>query len=562
MDRSQSFEIQNTQNISYQIATTALTDMEISTIELPPNVSISSVLTPKTRFLVTYKAVFTEKYIQALLWNIPIVTSQFLYDPTLNYKAFEMRPFQGAVFTTSGISDETYNNYFILLGAKYEQNCTIFIDFLVCDNEDSEKYRFCRKYEIPIIKTSQVFSGNYVLFKKKTKYDARQLRPKAMFFEKVFFIDPKLPKQLFNKLRRIVIENEGTRVSSISEDTEYVVTLSYDEYREHSSKLIHYQYIFDCFESNSLLYSDFYRYHFPISKIILQSTISVVDKDMENAGEYVYKLKSLGSNVRNSLDSRCTHYVAKDINLNSLKPFIRDSSSQTGRQKGDESRLPFMVLSPDWVDQCLILLKHVKEGRFSTNRPTLSLRKRLSLKKQEEMVFQFTGLPSLFKDEAIRKFRSFGIKFVDSDKFEGCTHLIMGSLSSSEKFFCSLVSGCWILTPDFIQDFENQANFDFEKYEWTSSDDMTQRDKKTVDSIRKWRTRIQDTRRKPFHRWNAKFYCPEYKLDNYKNLILAGGGSMDDSRPYTHIFVDKNYGGEIKEDKSVSADSIFSYLFK
>ncbi|ELA41612.1 uncharacterized protein VICG_01360 [Vittaforma corneae ATCC 50505] len=345
-------------------------------------------------------------------------------DPEL--QGFEIKPFQGAVFTTSGISEEIYNNYFILLGAKYEPNCSIFTDFLVCDNEDSEKYKFCKKYEIPVIKTSQVFSGNYSLFKKKTKYDAKQLRPKAMFFERVFYIDPKLPKQLFNKLRRIIIENEGTRVSLISEDTEYVITFNYDEYREHSSKLIHYQYIFDCFESNSLLYSGFYRYHFPISKVVLQNAVSVVDKDMENANEYIYKLKSLGSNVKGVLDSRCTHYITKDANLSSLKSFVNDPNSQMGGQKDDEQRFPFLVLSPDWVDQCLILLKHTKESKFSANKLTLNFRRRLSFKKQEEMVFQFTGLPLFFKDEAIRKFRNFGIKFVDSDKFEGCTHLIMG----------------------------------------------------------------------------------------------------------------------------------------
>ena len=164
MDRSQSFEIQNTQNTHFQVPTTALTQAELSTVELPSYITISPTLTPKSRVLVSYKAVFTDKYIQALQWNIPIVNSQFLYSLNSHHKAFEMKPFQGAVFTTSQVTEEIYSNYFVLLGAKYEPNCSIFVDFLICDNEDSEKYDFCRKYEIPIIKTSQVFSGDYSAF--------------------------------------------------------------------------------------------------------------------------------------------------------------------------------------------------------------------------------------------------------------------------------------------------------------------------------------------------------------------------------------------------------------
>jgi len=546
---SQSFEIQNTQNTTFQIATTALTQLELSTVELPPNITISHTLTPKTRFLVTYKAVFTEKYIQALHWNIPIVNTQFLHNITSNYKAFEIRPFQGAVFSTSGISDEIYNNYFILLGARYEPNCSVFIDFLICDNEDSEKYTFCRKYEIPVIRTSQVFTGDYTIFKKKTKYDAKQLQPKAMFIDRVFYINPKLPKQLFNKLRRIVIENEGTRVSLINSETEFIITHTHDELGEHASRLIHYQYIFDCVESNSLLYPDFYRLHPPTSKVILRDVISVVDINMDNAAEYLRKLKSLGSAIRGVPDLRCTHYFTRG----------------TGKIKqltGSGERVPYRILTPDWIDQCLTMLRHVKEGRFSSSRPVLGLKKKLSLKKHEDVVFQFTGLPAFFKDEAIKKFRSYGVRFIDSEKFENCTHLIMGSLCLSEKFLCGVVSGCWILTPDFIQDFENQANFDYEKYEWVGTAGMTPRDKKTADSIRRWRTQIQTTGRKPFRHWNVKFYSAEAKLESYRSLIAVGGGETTDAKAYTHVFIDKSFTEKVDDERAVSADSIFSYIFK
>lgn len=563
MDKSQGFEIQNTQNVNFSISTTAITESELSLIDLPQGITISPTLTPKTRFLITYKAVFTEKYIQALIWNIPILNPEFLFNITANFKNYEMKPFQGAVFTTSGVSDEIFNNYFVLLGAIYEPNCSIFIDFLICDNEDSEKYKFCIKYEIPVIKTSQVFSNNYSLFKKKTKYDAMQIQPKTMFFGKIFFLDSKLPKPLFNKLRRIIIENEGTRVSTINEETNFVITLNYNDYKAYSSKLLHYQYIFDCSTCNSLLYPEFYKFNFSYSNSILLNTLIAVDKSMVNANEYINKLISLGSTVKNQLDLRCTHYITTDPSINRLKSLLLSNINQQDKKKSEEQNFPFLILSPEWIDQCLSLLKHVKEGRFGANRPTLNLKRRLSLKKQEEPVFQFTGLPPLFKDEAIKKLKDFGIKFIDSDKFDkSCTHLIMGTINSSEKFFCSLVNGCWILKPNFIDDFENQANFEYESYEWVSMDDMTPKEKKAIESIKKWRIKIQESKRKAFYKWNVKIYCTEAKMENYKNLILAGDGTMDDTKPYTHVFVDKSYKEKVNNEKAVSTDSIFSYLFK
>lgn len=564
MEISQSFEIENTPIQKFSIATTAISEDELALIDLPPHISLCSTLTPKARLLVTYKAVFTEKYVQALKWKIPIVGANYLYDLHSNYKRYELRPFQGALFSTSGIGEEIYSNYLVLLGAKYEPNCTIFIDFLICDNTDSEKYKFCQKYSIPIVKTSEVFGGNYSVFMKKMKYDAKQLRPKAMFFEKVFYLDPKLPKVLFNKLRRMIIENEGTRVSTLSDEIDYAVTQNFEQFMECHSKVIHYQYVFDCQCSASLLFPEFYKVNQVPQKTILPEVIAVVDKRLDNANEYANKLKSMGATVKGSLDMRVTHYFSRDVDRSIYRLFSEPTEASCSKQKGKnpESLLPFRILNPDWIDQCLCTLNRVKEGRFDKDRPVLSLRRRESSRKSKEVVFQFTGLPGYFRDEAIRKFREYNIKFIDSDRFENCTHLIMGSLNSSEKFFSGLVSGCWILRPDFIQDFENQPNFDFEKYEWTPTAEMSQKDTRIVESIRKWRIRVQEGEKRPFQRWNVKIYCPENKKDNYTRLIENGGGSMDNLRAHTHVFVDRGYRSSVGEENAASVDSIFAYLFK
>jgi len=563
---TQSYEIQDTPTLQkILITTTGISKTELDLIDLPQNIILNSTLTPKTKLLITYKAIFTEKYIQALHWNIPIVSSDYLYDLTSNYKKYELKIFQGATFSTSGVHEDIFANFFIALGAKYEPNCNIFIDFLICDNSDSEKYNFCQKYDIPIIKTCDVFRNNYTVFLKKLKYDAKKLNPKAMFFEKTFYLDQTLPKPLFNRLRRVIIENEGTRISTKNDEVDFIITMNYDQYAEQQSKLIHHQYIFDCKDSCSLLYPEFYQVNMPSSRRIVENGIAVVDKTLPNYKELVNKLKSLDFTVKCNLDTRVTHYISRTIDKALLKVFSKtiDFSSIGCRGKRLEETLPFKVVTPEWIDQCLITLKHVKENKFLVGRLGLSLKRRSdAITEEKEMVFQFTSIPSYFKDEAIKKFVKHKIKFVDSEKFENCTHLLAGSINSSEKLFSSIVSGCWILRPDFIQDFENQPNFEFERYEWTSQPGMSSKDTKIAEAIRKWRERLQNGGNKPFHKWNVKIYCAEDKKENYTNLIVNGGGSMDESCEYTHVFVDKGYKQLVPEKNAKNSNYIFSYIFK
>lgn len=546
MENTHSVEIENTPRQKITITTTGISKYELSCLKVPEHIIISHCLTPKTRFLVTYKAIFTDKYIQAIHWNIPIVSTGFLYDLDSNYKKYEIKPFQGAIFNTSGITDEIYANYLIQIGAKYETNCSIFIDFLVCDNTNSEKYKFCSKYNIPIVKTSQIFKSDFSIYLKNIKYDAKQLNSKTIFFEKTFYLDPGLPKALFNGLRRCIIENEGTRMSTLSSNVDFILSLQPDSYfQDFSDKIIYYQYVFDCKETTSVLYHEFYRINKTKLKPILPDLICVIDKNLPI--EYSYKLKSLGATIKYNLDTRVTH-------------FITNNSSTKSLEFPCSNNIPFQIVSSLWVDQCLTTLKYIKETKYQTGK--LKLNKICPTKIEKDKLFQFTCLPSFFKDEMIMKFRKYEIKFDDSDKYNECTHLIMGSPNSSQKFFCSLVSGAWILRPDFVKDFDNQANFEYEKYEWTPSSGMTEKEQKVIRSIKKWRKRIQEGGHKPFYRWNVKIYCKDDKLENFRNLIITGGGEMNDIKNYTHVFLDKSYDGEVKDTITGNSNSIFSYLFK
>lgn len=553
MSASQSYSFENTPNPLTYICTTGISKIEQSILALPPNIILQDRLTPRTHLLVAYKYTGTEKYMQALCWGIPIVSVRFLYDLSSNYKKYELRRFEGAIFSTSGIADGIYANYYSLLGAKYQPNCSAFVDFLVFESPDSEKYKFCKKYSIPAISTGDAFKSEYALYAKNVKYDAKQLGATGMFFGKIFFLDPKLPAGLFNRLRRIIIENEGTRVSALTDEIDYLFTMDFGKYAEHESKLYYYQYAFDCAESKALLFPESYKMNAPTGCQVLKDVIAAVDSSLgADAVEYMNKLRSLGAVVQGATDMRTTHYVSRQ----------RPSRPQAARGSKAREEGCKLVL-PEWVDQCLGALKHIRETKFTAGGPMLSLRKRQEPRQlAEEMLFQFTGLPAFLKQEMIAKLSKYGIKYSEASYYDGCTHLVMGQLNSSEKFFSSLVSGRWILRPDFIENFENQSNFDFSKYEWRVASDMGEKDKHKAAGIEKWRKRIQGGGSRPFARWAIKLYAPDDKLENYTKLIVHGGGRLTDKDDYTHVFVDKGFAGEVKEPNSHNADYLFSYLFK
>lgn len=556
LELSQEFAIENTPASDFWVCTTGISRNELSLIKCPQNIRMQRKLSPNTQILVTYRATFTEKYAQALNWHIPIVSSQFLYDLQGCHTRYKILPFSGSRFSTSAISSEIYANYFILLGAKYEQNCSIFIDFLICDDVSTEKYLFCKKYNIPIIPTANVFKNNYSDFIKKTRYDAVRVDVSGIFIGKTFLLDQSLSQPLFNKLRRLIIEEEGTRVSTLSEKVNFIFTADYSKYPDHQKLLFHYQYVFDCVESRSLLLPEFYQVHIPPKISILKDVIAVVDTAINDGtishDMYRNKLIALGATVKNKIDMRATHFIT------------RKARSQTAAhpQSTSKQRESYISVLPEWVDHCLATLKIPNAARFSVNGPMLALRRRAQTQRNGNIKVQFTGLPNFLKETAITKFQKHGIEYLDSPAYNECTHLIMGQPSISEKFLCTLVSGGWILRPDFIDHIDDCTLTGCENYEWVCTPEILEKDKKPVRSIRKWREQINQTGKRPFNRWVVKIYATKAKLRTYTMLIEAGGGKITQDDNHTHVFVDKDYGEEVKEIKVHSTDEIFAYLFK
>lgn len=556
MDFDLSFEIQSTFKPSLFVCTTGISEKEKKLIreQLPGHVILEDTLSTDTNYLITYKAMMTDKYVQALKWGIKILNIRWLYDTDSNTRRYEMLPFEGMSFTTSGISSDIFANYYRLFGASFRKNLTISTDFIIGDSGENDKMEFSEKYGVPIIAPEDVFRNDYGMYKKEFNFEAMKVTEDSVFNERVFFLDPGLPKVLFNSLRRMIIENGGTRVSNLDKDVEFILTLSRDSFERYRERIYHYQYIFDCVETGAILLPDPYRIYCRECAPVFDGVVCCVDPCSGDTVEISNKLRALGAVVKKSIEIGCTHLIIKD------------------RKKHSKSRrTPYKIILSEWIDQCLYTLKHVREDKYVIKPESLSLFGRkienTSIKKvgclvRKVMLFQFTGLSLSLRNKAVEKFDEMNIKYSSADRYEGCTHLIMGAVNTSEKFLSCLCNGGWILRADFIDDFDNSPNFDFSKYEWDVRENMMEKDRKVVSAIGKWRKRVETSGKPAFHRWIVMLCCEDRKRDSYVRVIENGGGRITTEEDYTHCFVSKSCKEKTPTEKTYSTDYIFSYLFQ
>lgn len=570
------------QNI-HELSFTGITEDELVAFEILDDENrefneFKNVLSNKTKYLVTYKAIFTKKYVEALKINIPVLSIESFFDvnktqtpvKSNNYSFGETQKcsnikriskFEHSVFSTSGISNPIYANYFILQGAKFDPSCNLFLDFLICEGSTSEKYIFCKNNNIPIIRTEDVFKNNFEIFLKEQTHIAHETQGGGIFENKTFYIDENLPPKLFNALKRMILTHEGMRFSTMSNNVDYIISFSnnVDAYAEWDN-VLHYQFIFDCIKSNVLLHENAYIIHRKHDLVIFNNCVIYIDKpslmenmeDKENVtndltNEYAEsyfvelenKIKALGGILQESIDMRTTHVV-------------------TSKNKEDKQ---YHCVTPNFIDDCMMYLKHFNEDKY---KPRKSI-----FRKRKICKVQFTGLEETKKNNIIDILNKHSIPYVNSDKFCKCTHLIMQNFSTTEKLFGALVSGAWIIRPEYFMD-ERINNMTImnnpeilENYEWVPDiKHNNSTNNKIISAIKKWRIKIQSGGHKPFYRWNVKLYASSKKYELYAGMIINGGGRMTENENYTHVFYDKSYRGEIKESTKISVSNIFEYLTK
>ncbi|KAF0975576.1 hypothetical protein FDP41_005570 [Naegleria fowleri] len=125
------------------------------------------------------------------------------------------------------------------------------------------------------------------------------------------------------------------------------------------------------------------------------------------------------------------------------------------------------------------------------------------------------------------------------------THLIMGTPSTTEKFFCCVASGCWILKPEYVID-------SFKQQQWLDEEPFQYRDAKEGDLSSHFASaiRIRETKQQPFA--NLIVYFAEAH-QSYANIILAGGGKILtdvqnlERDSCTHIFYSTDKSKEVQK---------------
>ena len=181
-----------------------------------------------------------------------------------------------------------------------------------------------------------------------------------------------------------------------------------------------------------------------------------------------------------------------------------------------------------------------------------------------KIILQITGIEKEYEKKIIQYCTKHDITLIKSKTYNNkCTHLIMGTLVTTEKFFCALVNGCWILRPEIFDELENNLTIDIqnesicEKYEWNTENCLLtkKKDLKIINSIKIWRIKIHNNKIKPFQAWKVKLCINKRDLPLYTTIIVNGGGTVV-TTDYTHMFVDTNV------NKVYPINYIFNYLIK
>ncbi|EPR78683.1 hypothetical protein SLOPH_1837, partial [Spraguea lophii 42_110] len=334
-----------------------------------------------------------------------------------------------------------------------------------------------------------------------------------------------------NLIRRLVVEHGGIRVDNSHNNIDYKININ-----------IRYQYVLDCIEYNLLLDSNRYKIinnntsnSLISNNSLIKSNLSnniisntkIKNKIFKNYNFYienkiknrvlVNKILALGGNITNN--KKYINNNTYNSNSNSNMNIYNSNNSininnnihyYVTKNKNNRSSEYYKIVDTQYIDNCLYSMKIIHNntlsGRisYSSGKNTMNnLRTMGSMVEYEDRVFQLTNVSSLYSN-IIKILNDNNITVIldkdNSDKnmtstnpdkniFSNftnnyVTHLIMGKISTSEKFLCALVSGAWILKTSVIDDINN-----YWMHEWRESD-VDGGDKKIVSAIRRWRERI------------------------------------------------------------------------
>ncbi|KAM4708442.1 SMC5-SMC6 complex localization factor protein 1 isoform 2-T3 [Discoglossus pictus] len=158
---------------------------------------------------------------------------------------------------------------------------------------------------------------------------------------------------------------------------------------------------------------------------------------------------------------------------------------------------------------------------------------------------QLTGFREVEKDALIELIFKLDCVFIDSEKFENCTHLIAKKPCKSEKWLSACATGKWVLTKDYIiNSAETGRWLDETNYEWGYKIERDSHYSPLMQSApKRWRENLTCTGALgAFSRWKVLVHVKDGRKEReaFIRVLKAGRATLcnpqDSTEEITHVF--------------------------
>ncbi|KAI5184563.1 hypothetical protein NEHOM01_0238 [Nematocida homosporus] len=497
---------------------------------------LSESMSFETAYLLASRNFFSDKRVLADKWGIPVINVAWVYTSLCekSIMRYELRRYEGCFFSTTGITNPVFINYFRLQGATYTPALTRVCDFLVVSSKSlaSLKTEYARENGIPIVAAEDVFLNRLEKTEKPVRYDAISSPDQAkeeIFNGLLFYFEGSLP--IHSLVRQVIVEHGGNRVQRRGSDVDHVV---YFTGSKREKNAVRYQWILDSAEMGVLLSPEPYRLvdeELPSLPLGRMTTYLVVGKS--EGLKTANKVKALGGKVVGQMGSQVSHCIVES------RGKIESVQKKLLLEKYRISTCPI-----EWLDQCIYHMARVKEPSatgYTGQLPGSGLvikpeRKRILLSRAKEdlcgWTVQFTGVGDELKKEAEAILTGKGAVVLDTQEFSTeCTHLVVGSINLSLKFLSAVATGVKLVDYRIIDDLKKSAYTRAEDYSLLDRDirvDVGKNErlvKKLIQAAPRWKERKEESGQAAFTGWRV---CMLVEKERYKfeKLIANGGGEI------------------------------------
>lgn len=496
-------------------------------------------MTRNTKYLLVYRSIFTEKRIQADKWGVPCVSVLWVYGSLSekSIKKYQIRKYEGCLFTSSGIINGIFINYYRVQGAEYTAELTRACDFLVVRTAtaSSTKLECARENGIPVVKSEDVFVSDIDRMHRKVHYDTHSecLNEEEVFNGISFLVEG--DTEIKRLVTRCIIEHGGNRVRISGPDVTYTV---YFGGKKKSKATVWYHWILDCVEMCTLLSPDRYLLRGSEVPAVPFEKITVFFLLPENEQKAAWnKVEALGGSVQRRMNSQVTHCIV----------------ASAAREKKTEDllrRYKIKICTMEWVNQCLYHLRLLSEARFGVKKepqhvfhtvacaqvPPEKTKKTVKLKCKtiglEEWRVQFTGIFEEMRNEAEQILTQKGAQVLASSEYSNeCTHLIVGALSISLKFLAAVASGAVLLDYRVVEHIRKNQDIQEKEYSLEKRNlkvDVGKNERivrQLIIAAPKWKEHREKTGKKAFSGWSV-IVLAEKGRGKIENLVSSGGGEV------------------------------------